>query len=361
MSVDIYYNVICFPAAKPYNILIGSIYSTYFRIMGWKRWYKTIYLSTGFQKKGEQRIQVIKIYAKASFIPEEIREKIRCGCDGLEFNLQKDFLMKGSCFETCYLQELFTMYNVEAVHVPFYEDGQVMNMEHIFSHEDVSPVRNVFRLAQYCADIWKHRILVVIHTSLSYFDFIEYELFRRRLEHVLQKFFDDFPMVDLAVENVVPMEYKEDSGKSPRLCNGIFTDLTEIVGYLRERFGERVGSVLDICHAAMTEKYLTALLAAADFLPQTSRPKHLDYGMEHYFQMNQGICKLIHFNDFTGNGYMENHGTAFQDQKKVEALLELYRKYQYDCPMTLEIREEDYRNCINYRKTKAMLAPFLEY
>lgn len=301
----------------------------------------------------------MKIYAKASFDSGEIREKIKCGCDGLEFNLEEDFLRKGSCFETCYLQEWFTMYNVEVVHVPFYANGQVMNMECIFQHEDVRPVRNVFRLAQFCADIWKHRILVVIHSSLSFYEFMEFETYRSRLEHLLEQFFADFPMVDLAIENVVPMEYKKTAAKSPRLCNGIFTDLIEMVRYLRKRFGERIGSVLDICHAAMTEKYMKILLQAADFFPQEPLPEYLDYSMEHYFQIHQGICRLIHFNDFTGNGYMENHGTAFQDQEKADALLRLYRKYAYDCPLTLEIREEDYENCVNYRKTKAMLEKWM--
>ena len=132
-----------------------------------------------------------------------------------------------------------------------------------------------------------------------------------------------------------------------------------MVRYLRKRFGERIGSVLDICHAAMTEKYMKILLQAADFFPQEPLPEYLDYSMEHYFQIHQGICRLIHFNDFTGNGYMENHGTAFQDQEKADALLRLYRKYAYDCPLTLEIREEDYENCVNYRKTKAMLEKWM--
>ena len=297
----------------------------------------------------------IKIYAKASFHADEIKEKIKCGCDGLELHLQKDFLEKGSCFESCYPQELFRMHNIEAVHVPFYGSGQVMNLEQIFQHEDVSPVRHVFRLAQYCADLWKHRILVVIHTSLSYYDFMEYELFRRRLDTLLSQFFEEFPMVDLGIENVIPMEYKEHQGESPRLCNGFFTDLTRIVCDLRERFGERVGSVLDICHAAMTDKYMSVLLKAADFLPSIHVPRELDYSMERFFQIHQGICRLIHLNDFTGNGYGENHGTPFSEQEKMDELMRLYRTYAFDCPLTLEIREEDYQDCKNYRKTKEML------
>ncbi len=297
----------------------------------------------------------IKIYAKASFHADEIREKIKCGCDGLELHLQKDFLEKGSRFEACYPQELFRMHNIEAVHAPFYGSGQVMNLEQIFQHEDVSPLRHVFRLAQYCAEIWKHRILVVIHTSLSYFDFMEYELLRRRMDRLLHQFFEAYPLVDLGIENVIPMEYQGQQGESPRLCNGIFTDLTRIVCDLRERFGERVGSVLDVCHAAMTEKYLSVLLQAADFLPCTPLPPELDYRMERFFQIHQGICRLIHLNDFTGNGYGKNHGTPFREQEQAEELIRLYRKYAYDCPLTLEIREENYQDCVNYRKTKKML------
>lgn len=297
----------------------------------------------------------LKIFAKASFDIAEIREKIRCGCDGLEYNLQEDFLRLGSRFETNYPGEAFTMYNVEAVHVPFYGDGQVMNMEHVFGREDVSPIRNVFRLAQYCADIWKHRVLVIIHSSLSYYDYMQYEILRRRLIEVLKQFFAEYPMVDLAVENVVPMEYKQNGKESPRLCNGIFTDLTRIVCSLREQFGERVGTVLDLCHAAMTEKYMKVLLQAAEFLPQGNPPEHLDYSMEHYFKIHRGICRLIHFNDFTGNGYMQNHGTPFQDPEKAAAWMRLYEKYEYNCPLTLEIREENYKDCVNYRKTKALL------
>lgn len=328
----------------------------------------------------------MRIYAKASLDAGEIREKIRCGCDGIEYNLTEEFLHLGEGFEENYPEEIFFLKNVEAVHVPWI-NGQMMNMEHIFQHEDLRPIENVFRLAAYCADIWKHRMLVVIHSSLSMYDFMEYELFRRRLEGALGELFDRYPQVDMAIENVIPLEYKHSAEEAPRLCNGIFTDIPEIAGYLRERFGGRVGTVLDTCHAAMTEKYMTAYLKLARFLEPGEKEResqtgtwesgmkgqktavrerasagadcaavqNLDYSMEHYFRANQGICRLIHFNDFAGNGYRENHGTGFTSQEKVDGILDLYQKYGYDCPLTLEIREEDYEDCVNYRGTKALV------
>lgn len=302
----------------------------------------------------------MKIYAKASLKPAEIQEKINCGCDGIEYNLEKDFLIKGSSFETCYPKEIFQMHNAGAVHFPFGADRQMLNMEHIFQKEDLSVVRSVFRLAQHCAEIWGHKVLVIMHSSLSYYDFMEYELYRDRLEWELGRLFMDFPMTELGIENVVPMEYQETGTESPRLCNGIFTDTAKIVRYLRERFGDRAGSVLDTCHAAMTEKYMKLLLAAADFLPEGKLPEKIDYSIGHYFKENQGICKLIHFNDFTGNGYQKNHGAGFQSQEKVDTLLNLYRDYGYDCPLTLEVREKDYLDCVNYRRTKFMAEQWMK-
>lgn len=304
----------------------------------------------------------MKIYAKASLSVEEIEEKIRCGCDGIEYNLTSDFMTLGGDFLNNYPKEVFHMHNVEVVHTPYDNFKQMMNMERAFLHEDLSPVENVFRLAQYLADYWKHRIKVVIHSSLSMVDFMEYEILRKRMESAFSDYFREYPDVDLVIENVVPMEFKDTDHPHPRLYNGVFLDTPLMAGYFRDIFGERVGTVLDTCHAMMTEKYLSALLTAADFLPEGVSfdrmgkvAPEMDLSMEHYFESNAGMCKLIHFNDFVGNGYKVNHGTSFDSQEKVDGLLKLYHDYGYDCPLTLEIREDDYSNCVNYRKTKGLI------
>ena len=36
------------------------------------------------------------------------------------------------------------------------------------------------------------------------------------------------------------------------------------------------------------------------------------------------------------------------------------RKYGYDCPLTLEIREEDYEDCVNYRNTKVLIEDWIQ-
>lgn len=36
-------------------------------------------------------------------------------------------------------------------------------------------------------------------------------------------------------------------------------------------------------------------------------------------------------------------------------VFELYNKYNYKCPITIEIPEKDYTNCINYKNNRAMI------
>lgn len=295
------------------------------------------------------------IYAKASLDIAEIQEKIRCGCDAIELNLEEDFLQYGNDFLGHYGSELFDVKDIRVVHVPFNRDGEMLNLEWIFGHRDISVLRDVFSLAQYCGERWGHTVTVVVHSCMSMYDFMQYELLQERIVEKLDLLFSQYTRVELAVENGVPLEVGKTGQFSLRLCNGIYQDISEIVRWLRKRLGDRVGSVLDICHAMMTEKYLKILLQAMNIGEMYPEQVMNDINMEHFFQLNQGICKLIHFNNSRGNGYRKNHGVSFEKLDDVKGLLALYQKYQYHCPLTLEIREEDYLDCKNYRKTKRFI------
>lgn len=297
----------------------------------------------------------LSIYAKASLDKGEIQEKIRCGCDAIELNLEDDFLRYGDNFLEHYDKELFEMKAIHVVHVPFNQDQEMLNLEWIFGRKDISVLNNVFALAQYCAEIWNHRIVVVVHSCMSMYDFMQYELLQQRIVNELRVLFTQYDQVDMAIENTVLLELSRTEKFIPRLCNGIYQDTSELVKWLKEYFGDRVGSVLDTCHAMMTEKYLKILLEAVDVCHIFSDTVVEDVNMEHFFQMNQGICKLIHFSSLCDNGYRENHGMPFESVDEVRLFLELYEKYQYQCPLTLEIREDNYLDCINYRKTKKLI------
>lgn len=297
----------------------------------------------------------LPIYAKASLNMPEIQEKIRCGCDAIELNLEEDFLLHGKNFLEYYGRELFVAKDIQVVHIPSNQDKEMLSLEWIFGHKDISVLENVFSLAQYCSEVWSHRVLIVIHSCMAMYDFMQYELLQERIIKELGILFYQYPQVDIAVENTILLEFGKTGRFIPRLCNGIYQDTSELVQWLREYFGERVGSVLDTCHAMMTEKYLKPLLEMAEIERIFAAPILEDINMEHYFQMNQGICKLIHLNNSRENGYKENHGTSFENIEEVKEILALYEKYQYQCPLTLEIREENYLDCCNFRKTKKLI------
>ena len=297
----------------------------------------------------------LSIYAKASLNIAEIQEKIRCGCDAVELNLEEDFLLHGNHFVEYYGEELFTIKDIEVIHIPSNQDKEMINLEWIFGHKDISILENVFSLAQYCSEIWNHRVIIVIHSCLAMYDFMQYELLQERILKELEVLFDQYPQVDIAIENAIPLEFGKAGKFVPRLCNGIYQDTSELVQWMCRYFGDRVGSVLDTCHVMMTERYLKLLLEMAEIESIFVQPILENINMEHYFQMNQGICKLIHLNNSCGNGYRENHGTSFETMAEVQTILNLYEKYKYHCPLTLEIREKNYLDCCNYRKTKKLI------
>lgn len=296
----------------------------------------------------------MKIYAKASLDVDEIKEKIRCGCDGIEYNLTSDFYEHGYEFETYYDSDIFRLHNIEVVHAPSDEYGNMMCIEEVMLKRDISDLENVFRLAEYVANIWKHRIIVVLHCSLSLYAFNQYEILQDRINDIFDYLFRKYPSVDVAIENVIFMEFKEKENYMPRLCNGIADDISSIVKVIRKRYGNRVGTVLDTCHAMMTEKYMNLILKETGFNDEKYAAR-TDYSLESFFNNNRDVCKLIHFNSFKGNGYRKNHGILFESKEKVMCLLEIYKKYNYVCPLTIEIREDNYLDCKNYTVCKGYI------
>ena len=72
---------------------------------------------------------------------------------------------------------------------------------------------------------------------------------------------------------------------------------------------------------------------------------------------------MIHLSDAKGNGYGKGkHGALFNEDNKdkLKSILDLYHKYNYHCPVTLEVNETDYSICDNYKKTRETVFQILE-
>ena len=59
-----------------------------------------------------------------------------------------------------------------------------------------------------------------------------------------------------------------------------------------------------------------------------------------------------------GNGCTrETHGTKLCEKNRdfVEEVIRLYNKYEYTCPITLEVGEQDYDISANYKESKRII------
>ena len=69
------------------------------------------------------------------------------------------------------------------------------------------------------------------------------------------------------------------------------------------------------------------------------------------------MSQLIHLAYFEGTGYGKGHGVPFTPENEhiLREVLDLYKEFQLDCPITLEVREDDYMNCTNYKQMVSLI------
>lgn len=78
--------------------------------------------------------------------------------------------------------------------------------------------------------------------------------------------------------------------------------------------------------------------------------------MESIFRQSVSSLRLIHLNHAKSHGQKQYHGLPFQkeieeDREQLRNILRLYHQYGNNCPVTIEVREQDYRNAINFQTT----------
>ena len=99
----------------------------------------------------------------------------------------------------------------------------------------------------------------------------------------------------------------------------------------------------------LANKYITALYNLVGDVPAP------DLSMYKYFERNTPYLKLVHLCDMKGSGYGQGrHGIPFHagTYKTLSEILDTYRKFKCNCPVTLEVEESDYSVCDGYRNTK---------
>lgn len=300
------------------------------------------------------------IYAKSSLSKEQLDVKMKLGTDGIEIQLLGelvngklgDYLQADSVFDL----DSFRGYPIKVIHCPLLHKYGLsdINIES-FARSDFELLNQVCYIANYFGQVqFENKILVVIHSEMSLENMRVIGLLEdvtKSISYILLK----YSFIELVIENVTPLRkvYKSEI----HLCNNFSFDNVELVKYLREELGtDRIGTCLDTCHAMLARKYMEVVYKEIGDI------EFPDYSLDGYFKRNKDYVKLIHLSDAQGSGYgFGKHRVRFSDKNidKLGGIVDLYYKYNYSCPITLEVDEKDYSICDSYKETKDTLEKVL--
>lgn len=282
----------------------------------------------------------LEIFGKASLNREQIQDKIDKGCTKLELHLDKKWEVNGvpqTIEQVCpEWRELIGMIDIRVVHIPMVQE----NIEFLIGPVRSKILRETCRLAQACAENWGHKVLVAAHTE-SNFELLEVqEGFLPDLKDKVLSILDDYPLVELGIENVSPIQVVKGD---LRLRGGIIDDNSRMVEYFND---PRIGTVFDTCHAKLTEMYVAALNQYNVFER---------YNFQSIAALHKDNAKLIHLATFEGNGYGKGHGLAIKDKLEMMEFVRMYKSLGMTCPITLEVAEDNYLDSQSYLTTRRLL------
>ena len=300
------------------------------------------------------------ILAKSSMDINQIECKLNIGCDGIEIQLL-DELVNGSLgnynlAKDVYDLKSFSNVPVNVVHSPLlsHYGFSDVNLES-FLDSDFKMLDQVFYIANYFGQLQNKKVIVVVHSESDRDTMMLVSDTWKKVLNGVGCLLFKYPYTEIAIENVTPF-IKVNSGDI-HMCNNFHFDNIEMVRELRKQLNtDRVGTVLDICHAVITKRYMNVIYKEFDIEPTD------DFELDTYFAKNKDYIKLVHLANTDGNGYGKGHGTPFKsnDFDELKDIIDLYYKYSYTCPVTLEVGESNYLVSDNYRVTRETLLKVLE-
>lgn len=288
----------------------------------------------------------VKFYCKSSLNKDQLNHRNELLTDGIELQLLKDFV-DNPLSNSEYIEQLGdNISKIFAIHIPLDKDKEYSDLQTLSNPNQRNILERACSLAQQISIINNREILVVIHNSYSLEELNEDETLFESISSFFYYLLITYPSIKIGIENVIPLLYR-------RLLfrNGCLPSYTSVVKELRTKLHtDRIGSVLDTCHALTTFRTLE-LIYEHEYAP-------IPISMEDFFKLNEGICFLVHLADVEGLGLQDNtHGISFSDKttSNLMELMELYSKYIPGTPITIEVIEKDYTDCTNYSKTRNLV------
>lgn len=277
----------------------------------------------------------MRIIAKSIIREENLKGKSKI-CRNIEIQLFDEFDRQESVKELYAKTISIPNVRILAVHSPIVNNEGV-NIEFIGNDDDYKRIAKTIELAHMFSEYYNERIKVIIHSALD----IELLTKIPDIYNNILRFFGvmlaKYPNVDFCIENVIPVN-KSKTDEIYMRSNCLF-DGIELVNKLNEIFKtDRFGTVLDTCHALTTIRGLQNYFK--DY-PEITK----QFSLEDFFVKNKDCVKLIHLANVINLGYDKGtHGILFKDDDLplMQEILGYYKKYDYNCDITIEISENDY-------------------
>ena len=289
----------------------------------------------------------MQIYAK-SRLNQNMYDKMKKGADAIEVHLDSDYIEE---FERAGL-ELKKSVPIRVVHAPLF-DGCDTPIENMAGRE---ALRNACEIAADIARIQKHSIIVVCHLE-THPDLLKKLGVYDTIVNYIKWIVDAYPDIEIAIENVHHFKIIDKELRFREVDGMASIILAKDINH------PRVGTCLDICHALMESRFSKAVVDYLDGVDVKYNESKLGNGLSSYFKENKDTIKLIHLATTKSHGCKHDHGLPFEkdDKMLLEGILELYDMYNFEgTPITIEVKEDDYTNGINFEKTNKLLRKILK-
>lgn len=294
----------------------------------------------------------MQIIAKSALNDSQFDAKVDAGCDGIEIQLIDDFFEniseRSRSADSVISQLPIGKYNIVAVHAPLLQEDFTLED---YINKNLNALYQIYDFTNHIGKKQNKSVILIIHMISASDDILNNESAWLQLSDIFADLLHRGSFVDIAIENVTPVR---NHTNRLTLCNNFAFDNVRVVKALREKLKtDRIGTVLDVCHAKMSIEYTHAIYEKLNMLESVSE-------LRDYFLLNSSVIKLIHFADYAGTGYGKGeHGIVPTAEATVE-FVDLYEKYKYSCPVTIEVYEDDYLVNRNYSLAKLRLKAAIE-
>lgn len=283
----------------------------------------------------------MKIVAKSNTELQQLNDRKKKGFKYLELQLTATFLSDDFDMNKCFKNILNHDWDILSIHMPLIPGGEDINLEYFSFPQYLKVFYKTCDMAQRCAEFYNHEVSIIIHSGFSIRMFNQIPGLFTFIKNLFSQCIQKYPQVTYSFENVCALNIRNDY---IAFNNVVFDENAELAKHFNKILNtHKFYSTIDICHALINMKLFNNM-------SEEHKMKKFLVDLDFYFKQNKNNINNIHLNNFRNYGLDKmDHGADFsrkEDEKLLDLILELYKKYKYSCPITLELDELDYNNAI---------------